>query len=208
VNRHQLCKVLRAAAMETGLTDLVVVGSQAVLGTHEDWLLPTEATRSNEADVAVDIATAQASEGTDETALADQIDGAIGEGSHFHQTFGYYGQGVETATATLTTGWRERLVPLVCHDRDGETVNAVGWCLEIQDLWLSKAAAGRPKDLEYCLALARDGLVDLDEIHRRANELREPERTRAAAMLTTAARELRGSGWDGDLDELRGSQSE
>ena len=42
--------------------------------------------------------------------LADKIDGAIGEGSQFHQTYGYYAQGVgpETAPRTQTTRetWR------------------------------------------------------------------------------------------------------
>jgi hypothetical protein len=41
---------------------------------------------------------------------ADQVDGAIGELSPFHETFGYYAQGVSVATAVLPDGWRDRLV--------------------------------------------------------------------------------------------------
>ena len=33
-------------------------------------------------------------------------------------------------------------------------------CLEVHDLWISKAIAGRPKDLEFCQALLRQGHVD------------------------------------------------
>ena len=41
--------------------------------------------------------------------LADRIDGAIGEGSQFHQTYGYYAQGVGPETALLPQGWINRV---------------------------------------------------------------------------------------------------
>ena len=183
MNRAQLCHVLRAAAEVTGATDLIVIGSQAVLGTYEEWRLPSEATRSVEADIAVDLILAPDATDTDESRLADRIDGSIGEGSMFHQSFGYFGQGVETSTATMTAGWRDRLVALNCDAVSGGGVDAVGWCLEINDLWLSKAAAGREKDLEFCLALAADGLVDLDEIERRSDQLAGRERDNARVAI-------------------------
>ena len=51
--------------------------------------------------------------------LADVIDGAIGEGSKFHETNGYYAQGVGPDTAILPRDWLllrcDRFVPLeVC----------------------------------------------------------------------------------------------
>lgn len=90
---------------------------------------------SVEADIAIDSDLARLDVATDESELADRIDGAIGEGSMFHQTFGYYAQGVETTTAVLTDGWRDRLVPLICESADPI---AVGWCLERHDLWVAK----------------------------------------------------------------------
>jgi len=33
------------------------------------------------------------------------------------------------------------------------TNGVIAHCLEIHDLWISKAIAGRPKDLEFCAAL-------------------------------------------------------
>ena len=184
VNRSQLCHVVRAAARVTGLTDLVVIGSQAVLGTHEAGHLPWEATRSAEADVAIDLVIAKVSEAADESALADDVDGAIGEGSEFHREFGYYGQGVETTTATLPDGWRERLVPLVCEGDEP----VVGWCLEINDLWISKAAAGRSKDAEFCDALVEADLVDLDEIELRSESLAALDHTRVRQAMARARR--------------------
>ncbi len=43
---------------------------------------------------------------------SDLIDGAIGELSAFHQSYGYYAHGVDETTATLPPGWTERLVPI------------------------------------------------------------------------------------------------
>lgn len=43
--------------------------------------------------------------------MADLIDGSIGEASMFHDTFGYYAQGVVESTARLPDGWQARLVP-------------------------------------------------------------------------------------------------
>ena len=36
----------------------------------------------------------------------------IGEDSHFHQTYGYYAQGVNVEVAVLPSGWRERTTDL------------------------------------------------------------------------------------------------
>src|SRR5437763_1568132 len=41
---------------------------------------------------------------------AAEIDGAIGDGSPFDSTFGYYAHGVGPETATAPAGWQERLV--------------------------------------------------------------------------------------------------
>jgi len=40
------------------------------------------------------------------------------------------------------------------------TSGVVAWCLDLHGLWLSKAVAGRPKDYEFCRALANNGFVN------------------------------------------------
>ena len=72
--------ILRAASTIAGDPDVLVIGSQSVLGSFADADLPLEATSSMEADIAFfdDLADAK----------ADQVDGAIGELSAFHETFG------------------------------------------------------------------------------------------------------------------------
>lgn len=180
MNRAQLEHVVRAAASIVGVTDLVVIGSQAILGTCPDWALPREATISLEADIAVDPRLAGVELVADGSHFADRIDGAIGEGSLFHATHGYYAQGVEVTTAVLSRGWRERLVAFVAESSEEPVV---AWCLERHDLWIAKAAAGRAKDIEFCRALAAAGLVDHDVCRERISELDDPYRTRASGVL-------------------------
>src|SRR5881296_4492829 len=91
---------IRAAAAITGAQEFIIIGSQAVLGQFPD--APAELLVSIEADVFT----------LRNPADADLIDGSIGEGSPFHQTFGYYAHGVAAETAVLPAGWQERLVPV------------------------------------------------------------------------------------------------
>jgi hypothetical protein len=100
MHRQQLEHIIRAAAGITGASEFVIVGSQAVLGQFPQ--APDELLVSIEADVF----------SLRDPADNDLIDGSIGEGSPFHQTFGYYAHGVSVETAVLPTGWRDRLVPV------------------------------------------------------------------------------------------------
>ena len=94
---------------------------------------------------------------------ADLIDGSIGELSMFHDTFGYYAQGVGEETATLPHGWKGRLVPV----RSARTRGATGWCLEAHDLVITKLFAGRPKDRAFVEVALRHGLVARDVLLER-----------------------------------------
>ena len=100
MNRPQLEHIIRAAAGNADTTEIVVIGSQAILGTYPD--APDELLVSMEADVFP----------RDRPEDSILIDGGIGERSIFHETFGYYAHGVDETTATLPAGWRERLVPI------------------------------------------------------------------------------------------------
>lgn len=146
MTREQFEHAIRAAGAVLGVSELLVIGSQAVHGSMAG-ALPIEATRSVEVDVAI--------RGDVEGRFADLIDGSIGEASMFHDTFGYYAQGVVESTAQLPTGWQARLVPFDTPGTRGVTV----WCLELHDLWISKAVAGRDKDREFCRALLAQRVV-------------------------------------------------
>jgi hypothetical protein len=107
--------------------------------------------------------------------MADVIDGAIGELSMFHDTFGYYAQGVGPETATLPRGWESRLVPVNNPNTRGTT----GWCLDVHDLVLAKYAAGREKDHQFAAAALQHHLVQRDELLRRLVDLPVDEVQRA-----------------------------
>ena len=87
--------------------------------------------------------------------LAEKFEGALGEGSRFHETYGYYAQGVGPETAVLPAGWLNR----VHRIQNAATNDRVGYCLDLGDLFLSKAAAGREKDRQFCVALLEYGYV-------------------------------------------------
>jgi len=87
---------------------------------------------------------------------AERVDEAIGELSRFHESFGYYAQGVDVATAVLPGGWRGRTVEF----SPPGAAPARGRCLEPHDCVASKLVAGREKDIAFARALLRDGLVD------------------------------------------------
>lgn len=144
MKRSQLEHIIRAAAGNADTMEIIVIGSQAILGTYPD--APEDLLVSVEADVFP-------KENPSDSIL---IDGAIGERSMFHETFGYYAHGVDESTAVLPAGWKERLVPI----RNENTRGVTGWCLEIHDLAVSKLVAGREKDITYLAALFRHGLAN------------------------------------------------
>ena len=155
MNRSQLEHILRAAAAITDERDIVVIGSQAVLSQFPQ--APGDLLVSVEADVFPRHAPAK----------SILIDGAIGELSTFHQTFGYYAHGVDETTATLPFGWKERLVP-ICNENTG---GATGWCLEVHDLAASKLIAGREKDLDFARVLLREKMAQPETLLVRVNTL-------------------------------------
>lgn len=154
-----------------------MIGSQAIHGVNLEGL-PPEAERSIEVDVAV--------VGDTTGVLADLIDGAIGEASMFDATFGYYAQGVVETTAVLPDGWRDRLIPF----RTPATMGVTAWCLEPHDLWIAKAIANRPRDLEFCDALVRHGLVQTELLVERlaaVPDLSDEHREMVAGRIERAA---------------------
>ena len=139
MTRSELEHLIRAASAIADDREIVIIGSQSVLGQFPN--APVALLASMEADVYP----------LSRPERADLIDGAIGEGSHFHEQFGYYAQGVSEATATLPDGWRDRLVRV----KNANTGGSTGLCLEVHDLAISKYAAGREKDLLFTATLAR-----------------------------------------------------
>jgi hypothetical protein len=168
MRREQFEHVLRAAAAIVQ-DELVVIGSQVVLVEHPD--APAELLMSME----VDLYPRRRPE------LAAAIDGALGDGSRFHQTFGYYAHGVGPETVIGATGWEERLRRLELRGHKGEKV--IAWCLEMHDLVLAKLAAGREHDYTFVRAAIRAGLVDRDRLRLGVDLMPESHRDQTRERL-------------------------
>lgn len=143
MTRPQLEHIIRAAGTIADTADLIVIGSQAILGQFPD--APADLLISIEADVFP----------AGDPARSDLIDATIGEGSPFQREFGYYAHGVDETTAILPLGWRDRLVLI----SGPNTRDLRGWCLEVHDLAIAKYVAGREKDLDFTKTLARHNMV-------------------------------------------------
>ena len=140
MKKQHVDHVLRAAGEITGERQFIIVGSQALYGKFPD--APDSIVRSAEVDL---IAKGNA----DRTEWLN----AIGQDSPFHESFGYYADPVDEATATLPKGWKSRLVNLPA----GDTGGVRGLCLDPHDLAISKYVARREKDLQFTGELARRG---------------------------------------------------
>lgn len=143
MNRAQLEHLIRAAATIADDDEIVIVGSQSILGQFPQ--APPELLASMEADVYP----------RTHPDRWDLIDGSIGEGSPFHETFGYYAQGVGPETAKLPAGWEARCIRICTPATRGAT----GVALEVHDLLAAKYVAGRDKDRDFGRAAFRHGMA-------------------------------------------------
>jgi hypothetical protein len=166
MTRDQLEHCIRAAATIADDDELIVLGSQAILGRYPG------APRALLASMEVDLYPKNHPE------RADLIDGTIGELSPFHDLWGYYAQGVGPETAVLAPGWEARLVPV----QGPGTRQATGWCLEPNDLVVAKLVAGRDKDFDYARVALQHGLVRVRMLRERVSALPVSEAVRGLVL--------------------------
>ena len=148
----ELQHVLRASAAISKETSFVVVGSQAILLLVDQ---PPEAVLVSRE---IDLYPALHPE------RADLIDGAIGMHSSFHETFGYFADGVGPETAVMPSDWMSR----ASLHYVGE-ITAI--CPDLHDLVVSKCVAGREKDADFVRELLKHGLVSAATLGERIGML-------------------------------------
>lgn len=188
MRRDQLEHAIRTACQIIQQPAVIIVGSQAILGTYREDQLPNAATMSVEVDV---LPIADTNEETAQ--LADKIEGVAGEWSPFEEQHGFSIDGVDLDTAVLPDGWRDRLVKV--QNANTAAVRGeprfTGWCLDKEDLCVSKLCAFREKDRNFVAALLDADLVDAEVIASRMPSVpREhlPTTERALAWLDSRAR--------------------
>ena len=144
---------------------IVVVGSQSILGSFNEVLLPDDARLSMEVDVLP-------LHDPDER-KADLIEVMLGRDSTFHERFGIYVDGVSPATSKFAAGWLARTIPFVATDPTGTVPDTVAWCAHPADLVANKLTVGREKDMAFCRAVLRQRLVDPTMVAGFVNEIED-----------------------------------
>ena len=116
------------------------------------------------------------------------------EGSSFHDHNGYCAQAVGPETAILPDGWLNR----VHRVQNAATNDRVGYCLDVADPFMSKAAAGRDKHRVFCMALRQHGCVKPSRLIASIADmpLDPPEQRRLRATIQRWIRALREAGHD------------
>jgi len=191
MRRDQLEHAIRTACQIIGAESVIVVGSQAILGSVAEGALPAEATMSLEVDI-LPIADDEATTAE----LADRIEGVAGEWSPFEETHGFSIDGVSLVTAALPSGWRSRLVK-VQNDNTAAISGQpryTGWCLEPHDLCVAKLIALREKDANFVAALIQAEIIEPSLLAQRLHHL--------SPQHDGAARRAR-RGWPPSSDSLR-----
>ena len=170
MDRSELEHAIRAACDIIKRNEVIVVGSQAILGTYYESELPAEATASQEVDILPFSDDDEA-----DAEIADLLDGVAGEFSMFDETHGFSIDGVDLRTTTLPNGWRDRLIKVKNQNTASlnSTFQFTGWCLEKHDLCVAKLCAWREKDLAFVSALIEAGLVSAKTIAKRLKHVPE-----------------------------------
>jgi hypothetical protein len=144
------------------LKEVHVIGSAAIAAT-----VPTppegELTATRDVDVIPP---------NDDERAMDAIDLYMGEGSALDEATGYYAHGVSSKTPQYAPrNWKQRTV-------DVATRTAVGHCMDMHDLVVSKLGAGREKDLRFAGELAKLGLLKRETLLERLESVDCPDELR------------------------------
>jgi hypothetical protein len=152
MDREALFHVVGVAAQLTAEDEFVVIGSQAIVGVYPN--APEEMLRSIEADIYP----------KNNPDKAPQFEGAIGEDTPFHASYGYYAHSVGPETAKAPAGWEDRLIKVVVPPRPHSEMQAIAWCIEAHDLVLAKLARGEQRDWDFARDAIKANLVQPDKL--------------------------------------------
>jgi hypothetical protein len=159
VRREDFDALVAAVAATAEVNEVIVVGSQAILASIDEKLLPRQVTLSPEIDVVIAA-----------HPRAGAIRRLLGPGSLSDSQRGVYVDVVSEHTPRLAANWRARAIRR--QSPDMPLVSAL--CPDIHDLALAKLGAGRrDKDFPYVEALlaATPPLLDLDVLEERLPEM-------------------------------------
>jgi hypothetical protein len=146
----QVFKILQRARDLTQHRDIVVIGSNAVLGLAEHTAIPDDMSMSIDLDTYL----------KNDPGRTGELLAALGEGSPFHMKEGFYLDAVSPRLATLPDGWEARLLKV---ERDGNRA----WFIDPDDAAISKYARYEPRDQRWIRAGLDAGLISMPKVRAR-----------------------------------------
>lgn len=160
-DRDDLIRAARSVAEHFKADRVVVIGSQAILLAWPD--APASLRRTPEIDLypanrrqwEIDHPGFEASE---------EISALFGEMSAFHNSFGFYLDGVDEQTAKLPPDWPDRALATEI-DVYGRTATLM--CPAIEDIAVSKLHRLAEKDIDFLRDCAAAGKLDLASLRKR-----------------------------------------
>jgi hypothetical protein len=164
--KEDLARVVRVIAREFKTDTVIIIGSQAILMSWPD--APEIMRGTLEIDAYPGNAKAweieQASNADGPVEASEHINGLFGEGSQFHETHGFYIDGVDELTAKLPRDWQTR-AKVLRFDVDGTSVKTIAPSPD--DLIVSKLARLDDKDRDFVVAYHHERSLDIELIERR-----------------------------------------
>jgi hypothetical protein len=165
---EDLLRVVRALAHEFNTDTIFIVGSQAVLASMPD--APEIVRESPEIDAfpknakSWEVTEAKLTQDGVKPVASEHIDGLFGPNSQFHQTHGFFIDGVDETTAKLPKGWLGRAIRIQT-EVDGRTVTGIAPARV--DLVVSKITRLDPRDRKFVEAIHAQQPLDLDLVENR-----------------------------------------
>lgn len=159
-SREELDHAVRALCEHFGTRAVVIIGSQAILGHWPN--APHHMRRSLEFDIYP--ANAEEWEALHPGQEAsEEVEALFGYESDFHRAFGFYVDGVDSTTARLPPGWRNRKAVIPVTGDAGECFAIVP---SIADLVVSKLCRLDPKDSDWIVACHAEAPLDIVDLRR------------------------------------------
>lgn len=143
--------LFRAIREVTRKDNILVVGSNAIIGAFLDEKGDFEFWQSKEMDIVIK---------DTEPEIADLVQGVFGEGGLFERAFGIMADVVSEKTSVMPEGWQRRLIKR--RMPNGLLLRFIS----PEDLAFAKYVAWRGKDEEFLEKLWQEGLIDIEKMRR------------------------------------------
>lgn len=149
---EQMYHLIKAVADVTGVYEIIVIGSQSILGSFPN--AHPKLVSSKEGDFIPILSPEQLLQ-YDNQHYLDLIEGSLGEFTPFQKKYDVFADGCEFNTATLPIGWKDRLIEV----QDKGTDLRIAKFLDPHDLAVSKLVAHREKDTDFLKVMYEENML-------------------------------------------------